>query len=178
MTRRECSPRRDRVFYWALCALKHVATTRSVAGLTQRRAVARALGVLIVGIAIAGCGGSNAGTVTTAVVGGAPVRTPESSPKYCRALTSAKSLVGLASALNTLATNPRNATAKATIRRAAMAVRIAAPQAPPRQRSALIALASAIRHLGSRGLRTARHLAGTLERAGHLLRGSCAFPAG
>jgi|ERR1035438_2564524 hypothetical protein len=129
---------------------------------------------LIVVVALTGCGSS--GKSTTAVPGGAPVRTPGSAPAYCQALVSAKSLVDLSTALNALARDPRDPSAHTTISAAATAVNNAAAQAPGPERTALRQAASALRSLAAHGLASAGGLENAFADAGRGLERSCSFP--
>jgi len=78
--------------------------------------------------------------------------------------------------MNKLATNPRSDSAKATIRKAASALRHAGKHAPHKQRLALNSAAAALHALAVHGLSRASSAERALVRAGHLLEHSCAFP--
>jgi len=159
---------------------RHTAARAGGAPRNRIAAVSRLrFGVLaaVAAAALAGCGSSTPAE-TTAVPGGAAVQAAATAPAYCTTLTKSKPLVELSTAMDTLAREPGNAAARATVRAAAEAVNSAAIHAPAAQRAALLRAGHAMRSLASHGLAAAGTASSALTHAGRALGGACSFPAG
>jgi hypothetical protein len=91
-------------------------------------------------------------------------------------LTASSSLLAVGKAMSKLAANPRDPSAKVTLRRAAASLRRAARQAPRRQRVGLTNASAAVRALADHGLGKAARVETALLRAGHITEHACAFP--
>jgi hypothetical protein len=144
------------------------------------RLLSSAICAVALGVVLLGCGSGSSSTASAPrpVPGGAAATAVHSSPGWCRALTGSDSLLALGKAMTELAANHDEAAAKATIRRAAGALRKAAGAAPPKQRPALAHAAKAIGAIAARGLAQAAPAEHALTHAGHLVEKPCAFPVG
>jgi hypothetical protein len=127
---------------------------------------------------VAGCGSSGTATTSHPVPGGAAVSAPSSAPGYCRALTGSGPLLAVGKAMNELAANPHDRSARATLRKAATALRLAAMQAPRRQKTVLLSASKAIHGLAAHGLDQASRVEHALVRVGRRTERPCEFPVG
>jgi hypothetical protein len=132
----------------------------------------------VLGLALLGCGSSGTKTTPRPVPGGAAARAADSAAGYCRALTASAPVLAVGRAMSELAANPQDDSAKATLKKAAAALRAAAKRAPHRQQVALATAAAAIGGLGEHGLRGAAGAERALVRAGQLMDHPCGFPVG
>lgn len=135
-------------------------------------------GAVVLGLALVACGSSGTTSAPRPVPGGAAARAANSAPSYCRALTGSGALVEVGRAMDELAGNPRDRSAKAAVLRAAAALREAARQAPHPQGVAIAAAAAAIHSLARRAPGRVSRAEGALVRAGHVVEHECRFPVG
>jgi hypothetical protein len=135
-------------------------------------------GAVVLGLAVVACGSSGTTSAPRPVPGGAAARAADSAPTYCRALTGSGALVEVGKAMNELAANPHDGSAKAAMRRAATSLRQASRQAPHPQQAALASAAAAIDGLAETVPGRAARAERALVRAGHLVEHSCRFPVG
>jgi hypothetical protein len=154
----------------------------------RRRRVARSIVAAALSLALTACGSANlsrrpelrppAKPQLVSISLSPPATSPSSAAAYCKLLSHSTAVIGLSTAIDTLARNPNGPGAHAAIGRAAIELQSLAARSGGESRTALLSASYALVSLDRRGLIAAAPVDTALEHLGNVLEEPCSYPVG